>query len=112
MSPLHSRNGAWLAWRIETTRGAGGRGGGGGPAALEVPQADGLVAAAGQGRLAVRRERHGPDVVGVPGEAVELGAAGDVPQPHGAVVPAREGPFAVGREGHANGRPGVALEPT
>src|SRR5262249_21082328 len=58
----------------------------------------GLVQAAGQAEVAVRRDGHTPDPVGVTEEPAHLRAALDIPQPHRLVVAGRQDALAVGCE--------------
>src|SRR5262249_58229907 len=72
--------------------------------------ADRLVAAAGQGVTAVRRDGDGVDRVGVADQALDLAAGADLPDAHHLVLAAREGVPAVGGEGQAEDLVAVPLE--
>src|SRR5271166_3815919 len=82
-----------------------------GPGLLwQLPQPHGLVQAAGQDELAVRRDGHAPDPVGVPEEPRHLLAALDVPQPYRLVVAGRQDALAVRREDGPVQLPRVSLQ--
>src|SRR5262249_6328754 len=88
--PRRETAAGWLVMSFSSERGSG--------ALRQLPQPHGLVQAAGQAELAVRRDGHAPHPVVVAEEPAHLGAALDVPQPHRLVVAAREDALAVGRE--------------
>ena len=65
----------------------------------EIPDADGLIEAAGGDPRAIGRKGDGVDAVGGLGERVKARAGGHIPDFHRAVRRAGDEPLAVGREG-------------
>src|SRR5690349_4096714 len=80
------------------------------PAGLDLPEADRVIAARGDGPMAIGQEGHLPRPGGVAPKAAELRSGLRLPEDRGRVVPAGEQPATVGRGGQAEDVRLVSLE--